>query len=230
MTRTSHALFSIALTASAVIPILPVSSATPREMLTAASSSASDRRTALTLVGNAIAAARTQLAANPADREAQLQYGVGIGDRARLTKSPGDAKMARTLFETYAAANPRDPEGQLAIASWHLDTVAAGFLATTMLGAKRDVGLAALNRSVMLGQGHPFFAGFAAMMRIRLDANDVAAARQLAEAAAVETATTPLDAIAKRAALMLVVPLRAGDGKAAATLARKLLPFGRLDG
>lgn len=228
MTKSLHRL-AAALVASAALAV-PASAATPREMLTFAATSAADRGSAMTLVGNAIVAAQAQLAANPGDREARLQYAVGIGDRARLTKSPADARTARALFETYAAANPNDPEGQLAIASWHLDTVAAGFLATTVLGAKRDVGLAALNRSVALGQGHPFFPGFAAMMRIRLDPHDIAAARRLAEAAAAGTATTPLDAVAKRAAMALLVPLRAGDGKAAATLARRLLPFGRLDG
>ena len=197
-------------------------------MLTEAAFQTSDKQAALALVAPALAATEAQLVADPNNREAQLQHAVAIGDRARLTKSPGDAKTARRLFEAYASTYARDPEGQLAIASWHLDTVAAGFPATVVLGARKDVGLAALDRAVALGQGHPFFTGFAALMRIRLNASDVAAARALAESAATGEASTPLDRIAKRQAEALLVPLRANDGKAASALSRKLLPFGRL--
>lgn len=207
---------------------VPANAATPREMLTQAAFQAADKQAALALVTPAIVATEAQLVADPNSREAQLQHAVAIGDRAKLTKSPGDAKTARRLFEAYASSNPRDPEGQLAIASWHLDTVASGFLATSVLGAKKDVGLAALDRAVALGQGHPFFTGFAALMRIRLNASDVATARALAEQAAAAEASTPLDRIARRNAEALLVPLRANDGKAASALSRKLLPFGRL--
>lgn len=216
-----------ALTA-AIVLATPVVAATPREMLIQASFQTTDKAAALALVTQAIAAAEAQLAANPNDREAQFQRIIGIGNRAKLTRSPVDAKSARHLLEAYGAANPRDPEGQLAIASWHLDTIDAGFLATTLLGAKRDLGLAALDRAVLLGQGRAFFAGFAALMRIRHDPRDLARARALAETAAAAPTPTPLDRLAKRDALALLIPLRAGDGKAAAALARKLLPMGRI--
>jgi len=197
-------------------------------MLTQAAFMTTDKAAALELVNQALAAAQAQLAANPRDHEAQIQRGVGIGDRARLTRSPGDAKTARQIFETLLAANPRDAEANLAIACWHLDTVDSGFLATTMLGAKKDVGLVALDRAVALGGGRPFYTGFAAMLRIRLNPKDVAASLRLAEQAAAAPAPTALDRIAKRQAQALLIPLRAGDGRTAAGLARKLLPFGRL--
>src|SRR4051812_46187172 len=216
------------LVAAALAGAAPCAAATPREILTQAAFQTTDKASALALVNQALAAAQAQLAANPHDREAQMQRGVGIGDRARLTRSPADAKMARQIFESFAAANPRDPEAHLAIASWHLDTVESGFLATTMLGAKKEVGMAALDRAVALGGGRPFFTGFAAMMRIRLNPKDVATALRLAEQAAAAPAPTPLDRIAKRQAQALLIPLRAGDGRTAGLLARKLLPFGRL--
>lgn len=213
---------------AAIILATPAIAATPREMLIQASFQTADKAAALALVTQAIAAAEAQLAANPNDREAQFQRIIGIGNRAKLTRSPADAKTAHYLLDAYGAANPRDPEGQLAIASWHLDTIDAGFLATTLLGAKRDIGLAALDRAVMLGQGRAFFAGFAALMRIRNDPRDLARARALAEAAAAAPTPTPLDRLARRDAQALLIPLRAGDGKAAAALARKLLPMGRI--
>jgi hypothetical protein len=216
------------LAVAALSAATPLIAATPREMLTQAAFQTTDKAAALTLVNQALAAAQAQLSANPHDHEAQMQRGVGIGDRARLTRSPGDAKAARQIFEAFLAANSHDPEANLAVASWHLDTVDSGFLATTMLGAKKDVGLAALDKAVALGGGRPFFTGFAAMMRIRLNPKDVATALHLAEQAAAAPAPTPLDRIAKRQAQALLIPLRAGDGRTASLLARKLLPFGRL--
>ncbi len=206
----------------------PIAAATPREILTQASFQSADKASALALIAQGLAAAQAQLATNPHDKEAQMQRAVAIGDRAHLTKSPGDAKAARHMFESFLAANPNDPEAHLAIATWHLDTVDAGFFATTVLGAKKDVGLSELRKAVALGGGRPFFTGFAALMRIRLDPHAIGDARALAEQAAAAPAPTQLDRIAQRQALALLIPLRSGDGRGAALLARKLLPFGRL--
>ena len=206
----------------------PATAATPREIMTQASFMTSDKATALGLINQALAASEAILAHDPQDKEAQMQRGVAIGDRGHLLRSPGDAKTARRIFETFLAANPRDPEAHLAIATWHLDTVDAGFFAATLLGGKKDIGLAELDKAVALGGGRPFFTGFAALMRIRLNPNDVAAARGLAEQAAVAPAPTALDRLAKHAAQQVLIPLRSGDGRTAALLARKYLPFGRI--
>jgi len=206
----------------------PASAASPRELLTQASFLTADKGTALRLINQGLAEAEAILAHDPQDKEAQMQRGVAIGDRGHLLRSPGDAKAARHIFESFLAANPRDPEAHLAIATWHLDTVDAGFFAATLLGGKKDIGLAELDKAVALGGGRPFFTGFAALMRIRLNPNDVVAARSLAEQAAIAGAPTALDRIAKHAAQQLLIPLRNGDGRTAALLAKKYLPFGRL--
>jgi hypothetical protein len=206
----------------------PAAAATPREMLTQASFQTTDKATALGLINQGLAAAEAILARDPQDREAQMQRGVAIGDRGHLMRSPGDAKAARHIFETFLAANPRDPEAHLAIATWHLDTVDAGFFAAALLGGKKEIGLAELDKAVALGGGRPFFTGFAALMRIRLNPADLAAARSLADQAAAASAPTPLDRIAKHAAQQVLIPLRSGDGRTAALLAKKYLPFGRI--
>lgn len=221
-------IFRAGLLAGTLVCSVPAFAASARDLLTQASFQTTDKASALSLINQGLAAAQAQLAANPHDREAQMQLAVATGDRARLTKSAGDAKASRHMFETFLAANPRDPEAHLAVASWHLDTVESGFLATTVLGAKKDIGLASLDRAVALGGGRAFFAGFAALMRIRLDPRDVATARTLAEQAAAASTPTALDRIAKRQAQALLIPLRSGDGRTASLLARKLLPFGRL--
>lgn len=204
--------------------------ATPRDTLTQAAFQTTDKEAALRLVNQAIATTEAQLAAEPNNREALIQHAAGIGYRAKLTHSAGDAKTAHRLVQALVDNDPRDPEAQLMLAGWNLDSVAdlGAFVASVGLGAKPGAGLAALDRAVALGRGRAFFSGIAAMMRIRLDAKDVAAATRLAQAAAAGSTPTPLDRIAKAGAAQLLGPLRAGDGKAAAALARQLLPFGRL--
>ena len=201
--------------------------ATPRETLVAVAFDAADKQAALAGASQALAAANAILATNPADHDGLLARATAIGYRAKLTHSPSDAKMCRQLFEAFVAANPRDPEGLLSIGGWHLDSVDAGFLTATVLGAKKEIGLADIDRAVALGGNRAVFKGFAALMRVRLNPADPMA-RTLAEQAAAAPTPTPLDVIAKRSAAAMLVPLRAGDTKGAQALARRLLPLGRL--
>ncbi len=214
----------------AILCAAPVAAATPREMLTQAAFQATDKDVALNEVRQAITVAEAQLAANPNNYEAQMQRAAGIGYRAKLTRNVTDARTSRRLFDALAAANPRDPEAQMLIAGWHLDAIAdlGALLAGAGLGARRSIGTDALDRAVAMGRNRAFFPGIAALMRIRLDPHDVDGARSLAERAAALDTPTPLDRLAKRDAEAVLIPLRAGDGKAAAALARRLLPFGRL--
>lgn len=217
---------------SAVVAIAPAAATadTPRELLTAAAFQATNKPKALALIGQAITASDKILAARPGDREATLQRGVAIGYRAKLTRSRADARTALSIFERLAAQNPRDPEAQMVIAGWHLDAIdqLGSFMARTALGAKAEVGKAALVRAVTLGGDRAFYPGLAAMMQIRKDHRDVAQARRWAEAAVTAQTPTPLDMIVKRAAAAILPALRANDGKTAAAMARKLLPFGKL--
>lgn len=202
----------------------------PRSLLAAAAFQTSDKARALVLVGQAIAASDHILATRSGDREATLQRAIAIGYRAKLTRSRSDARASLRTFEALAARDPRDAEAQMAVAGWHLDAIdqLGGFMARTALGAKAQTGQAALARAVALDSDRAFIPGLAAMMLIRHDPDDVAKARAWAETAAVAATPTPLDAYAKRSALAILPALRARDGKGAAALARKLLPFGRL--
>jgi hypothetical protein len=209
----------------------PVAAAeAPRALLATAAFQTSEKPRALALVGQAIAATDRALASRPADREATLQRAIAIGYRARLTRSRSDARACLKSLESLAARDPRDAEAQLALAGWHLDAIdqLGGFMARTALGAKAAVGQAALGRAVALDDDGAFIPGLAAMMLIRHDADAVAQARAWAETAASSSAPSPLDAYAKRAAIAILPALRAKDGEAAAVIARKLLPFGKL--
>lgn len=204
---------------------------TPRELLTSAAFQAPDKARALALVGQAIAASDRILAKRAGDYEATLQRGIAVGYRGKLTRSRSDVKASLVIFERLAAQNPRDAEVQMAIAGWHLGAIdqLGSFLARTALGAKAAAGEAALKRALALGGDRAFYPGIAALLNIRNDHSDVADTRKWAEEAAASQAPTTLDAVMKRAAVALLPTLRANDGKGAAAIARRLLPFGKLE-
>nr|WP_089219026.1 hypothetical protein [Sphingomonas laterariae] len=203
---------------------------TARDIMVSAAYQTSDKATALAMIDKALQRADAVLAARPGDREAMLQRGVAIGYRGKLARNIGDAKAARAIFEELVKANPRDAEAQMLLAGWHLDAIAqlGGLLARTALGARQSAGDAALDRSVALGGNRALYPGMAAILRIRENPKNVPLALKLATAAIAAPAPTPLDRHVKRAVETLLPSLRANDGKAAAMMARRLVPFGRI--
>ena len=204
--------------------------ASPRETLIRAAFATPDKAQALGLVNQAIAEANATLAQTPADHEAQFQHALGVGYRGQLTRSAGDARTAHRALEAIATADPADAEVQIALAGWHLTAVGdlGDFFAGTLLGASRSRGLAALDRAVTMGGDRAFFPAYAALIRIKLDSSDTAIALHLAERAAAAGTPGAIDRVTQRAAIRLIPLLRAGDGGAAARIARQLLPFGTL--
>ncbi|USI74162.1 hypothetical protein [Sphingomonas morindae] len=216
--------------AATLLAVAPAMAASPRDTLLRAAFETHDKAAALALVDQAIDETRGELTARPGDKEARLQQALGTGYRGQLRRSPGDAKAARTALFALAQAYPRDPEVQVAVAGWHLTAVSdlGPFLARTLLGADKSSGYAALDRALALGGGRAFFPAYAALIRARIDPKDTQTPLTLAERAAAAPAPTPLDRIVQRAAVRLLPPLRRGDGAAAASLAKQLLPFGQL--
>ena len=208
---------------------VPAIAATPRETLTDAAFRARDKVTALAQIAQAEAAANAILARTPGNGEARLMRAMAIGYRAKLNHNRRDALAARKMFDALAAGDARNAEAQAAIGGWHLDAVAelGGFVAGAALGAKKATGLAALNRSVALGGNRAMFPGLAALLRLSLDPKD-SRALSLAEAASHGTMPFELDRVMQRSAVAILVPLRAGDGRAAQILAKQLMPFGRI--
>lgn len=220
---------AIAITCSIGAPAL-AQTPSPRDTLIRAAFATRDKPQALVLINQALAQTQAMLARNAGDHEARLQQALATGYRGQLNRSPSDAKATRAMLLALAAADPRDAETQIAVAGWHLTAVGdlGGFLAGTLLGARKAEGLAALDRAVAIGGNRAFFPGYAALIRIRVDSGDTAMALRLAERAATAAAPGPIDRIMQRAAQRLLVPLRAGDGAAASKLAKVLLPFGTI--
>jgi hypothetical protein len=222
---------SLAVAAIAIVAcVAPVHAASPRDELIRAAFAIHDKGQAIALVDQAITDSQTILAQSPGDREAKLQQALGIGYRGQLKRSSADAKAAHGLLQSLASSDPRDPEAQIAMAGWHLTAVGdlGNFLARTLLGANRDAGFSALDRAVTLGGNRAFFAGYAALIRIKLDSSDTATPLRLAQRAASEQATAPIDRVMQRAAQRIIPMLQAGDGAGASKLAKQLLPFGTL--
>lgn len=215
---------------STMLVAAPAVAESPRETLVSAAFQASDKDAAVALINKAIQQADAILAGQPGNREALLQRAIAIGYRGKLTSNAADAKMALKGFEALVASDPRDAEAQMAVAGWHLNAISqlGAMVARAALGAKRQAGDEALDKAVALGGNRALFPGMAAIMRIRQDHRNIALALKLAETAAAAPAPTSLDRYVKRAAQLMLPSLRAGDGKTAAALAKRLAPFGRI--
>lgn len=212
----------------AIVAVAAPAAATPRETLLRAAFFTPSKAQAIALVQGALDETQAMLAKTPGDREARLQNALAIGYRGQLKRTLTDAKTARDAFVALSKAYPRDAEVQVAYAGWHLTAVTdlGPFLARSVLGASKDQGLAALQRSLALGGNRAFFPAFAALIRVRLDPKDTRSPLTLATTAMAAATPTPLDKVMQRAAQRVSVPLRAGDGAAADKLAKQLLPFG----
>lgn len=206
----------------------PASAQSARDHLVKAAFAARDKAGALASVVAALSQANATLARDPGNREAQLQRALAIGYRGKLKRSRADVQAARKQFEALAAANPRDAEVQMAIGGWHLGAIIdlGALVARTALGARKDRGLQALGASVTSGGGRAIFPAYAALTRIMYDPSDVAGARALAETAVRARVAKPEDRIMQRNAASLLPHLRPGNGKAAAAMAERLMPFG----
>jgi len=222
-------LWCLTLLAALAVPV-PAGAATPRETLMQAAFETTGRAEALARIDAAAASADALLARSPGDREARLQRALATGYRGKLTRSRGLALEARRTFEALAASAPRDPDIQLAIAGWHASAIVdlGAMMARTAVGARRAEAIAGLDRAVAFGRGHAAFPAMAALFRIAIDTDDVAAATALAEAALHAPAPDAFDRLMRQRAAAILPLLRSGNGARAAALARTLLPFARV--
>lgn len=203
----------------------------PRETLASAAFATSSRADALAKVAAAQGELQARLDRDPRDRAAALERAVALGYRAQLKRSRSDALAARRAFEALVTSNPRDADAQMALAGWHLASVAelGPLMARTMLGARKSAGMTALDRALALGGDRPLYTGYAALILARIDPGDhQARATRLAEAAVKAEAPTPLDRIMQKSAARILPALRADKPQVAGALAEALLPFGRL--
>lgn len=209
----------------------PAHADTARDILVSAAFGTREKAVALARIGQAMAWADASLKRNPGDGNARLQRALAISYRGKLNRSRSDVIAARREFEALVVADPKNPETHLALAGWHLAAVIelGPLMARTVLGARAASGNAALARALALGSNHASVPALACLQRIQIDPGDVAGAKRLAEAAMSATADNGFDRLMQRQAAALLVSLRKGNGKAAASLAKLLMPFGRIN-
>lgn len=208
----------------AVVAAPVAAQSAPRDVLTQVSFS--DRNTA-----DALRRVQAVLAATENDTsfDSRVVRATAIGYRAKLTGSRTDLGVARRLWDALVLVNPRDADGQLGLGAWHLATLdKTGGLLGRVLGANRTTGNVALDRAVALGGNRAFYAGLAALFRLKADPED-ARGRQLIEQAAKAPVPTQLDRIVQRAAQAMLAPLRAGNTAQVKATAKRLLPLGLID-
>lgn len=209
----------------------PAQAETAKDILVNAAFFSPNKAAALVRVRQAVSLAEGAVKRDPRDLEARLQRALAISYRGKLSRSRGDVIAARREFEALVAANPRDPEAQLALGGWHLAAVIelGPLMARTVLGARAALGNKAMDAALATGRGRASVPALASLQRIQLNPDDVTGARRLAEVAVAARADTAFDRVMQKQAATLLPSLRAGNGKAAAALAKRLMPFGKVD-
>ncbi len=218
----------VSVAACAVVCSTPVRAETPRELLTQAGFVDRDRGVALARIDKAAAVAGQALSRSPNDQEAAIIQAMANGYRAKLLGNRGEAIAARRQYEALVTRFPHNAEAQAALGAWHVGVIAklGRFVGRAVAGAQKATGFEALDRSVALGGNRAMFAGLAGLLRLELDPND-ARGRALVETASKAPTPTAVDIFVRKAAVAVLVPLRAGDASATKALADKLLPFGQ---
>jgi hypothetical protein len=223
-----HAALIMAICATALCS--PAHADPARDMLVSAAFGTRDKKVALTRVGQAIAIADAGMKRDPRDGSSRLQHALGLSYRGKLTRSRSDVIAARRELEALVAADPRNPEAQMALGAWHLAAIIefGPMLARTVVGARSSIGNQALDRALALGRDRASIPALVCLQRIQIDPSDISGARRLAEVAAKANTPTSFDRLMQRQALTLLMVLRDGNGKAAAATAKSLMPFGRI--
>ncbi|TPG55375.1 hypothetical protein EAH76_11200 [Sphingomonas glacialis] len=199
-----------------------------RDMLIQTAFVVRDRSVALTQLAGIEAAASSTLAKTPGDSEALLSRAMATSYHAKLTRSRSEALSAKAQFEALVAKNPRDAEALAALGAWHLSAVKAlgALVARGGLGARKAVGLDAIDRALAAGGDRALFPGIAGLLRLAIDPGDARGVALIGQAARAG-AVTPVDRLIQRRAAQLELVVKGGDAKLIQALANRLLPLGQ---
>lgn len=209
---------------------VPASADSARDILVNAAFTSRDKDSALARVNQAVASADAAIRHDPGDLNAKLQRALAISYRGKLSRSRSDVVAARRDFEKIVAADPRNPEAQMALGAWHLAAIIelGPMLARTVLGARTAAGNQAYARALAMDADRASIPALASLQRIQIDPSDIAGASRLAEQSLRTGANSSFDRLMQKQAATLLTVLRKGNGKVAAATAKLLMPFGRV--
>lgn len=201
-----------------------------RATLIIASFDTTDRDRAKTLVDQADHDFDAALQIAPNDLDAQLQKATAVGYRAKLSKSPGLGKETRARMEAVLARDPSNGLAWASLGGWHAGAVATigKFIAGTVLGANTKVAVTDFETALVRDPKNPVHPAFYGLTLLDLSADNAPRALQVLQMAARDPARDAYEGLLKKAVAQVIPLLTAGDVKGAQTLARRLLPFGKL--
>ncbi len=166
----------------------------------------------------------------PTSIEAALMKAQAVGYRGKLTKSPGLAKETKSRIEAVLARDPNNALAWDSLAGWHAGAISTlgKFLAGTLLGASSKVAIADFETALVKDPRNPVHPAFYGLTLLDLGTENAPRATQLLEAVGRLPARDAYEALLKRETAQVVPLLASGDVRGAQTLARRLLPFGKL--
>jgi tetratricopeptide (TPR) repeat protein len=221
--------FAAAADAARMVPTADSLTLAARATLVVAAYEVDDKAKALKLIAEAEADADRALKQAPDKVDALLQKAIAIGYRAKLTRSPGAAKDARTLMEDATRRAPKSALAWASLGGWHGESVVTlgRFLAGTMVGAKAKAGIAAYDRALALDPDSPVFRTLYAITLADLDP-DAQRLRTLLTPAARGTGGDGFDQLMRARARALLAALDGGKAGAITAAAAKARPFARI--
>ena len=166
----------------------------------------------------------------PTSEEAALMKAQSVGYHGKLTKSPGLAKETRARIEAVLKQNPNNALAWASLAGWHAGAVTTlgKFLASTVLGASTKIAIADFETAIAKDPRNPIHPAFYGLTLLDLSTDNGARATQMLQAVQRLPARDAYENLLKRATAQVLPLLTSGDVKGAQTLARRLLPFGKL--
>lgn len=203
---------------------------TARTALTSAAYHAADKAKALSLIASAEVDANKALALSPNNIDASLIWAIATGYRAKLGKSPGLAKQARSMMEAATKRAPKNAMAWATLGGWHGELVATlgKFIAGTIIGAKSDVGIAAYERAISLDATSPAINTLYAISLVGMGKGDPVKLRALLTPVASGQGGDNFDVIMRERARALLAALDSGKKGALATAAAKSRAFSRI--
>ncbi len=201
-----------------------------RATLTVAGYQLTDKAQAKAAIDAAQRDFEAALAKAPNNSEAAIQRAIALGYRAKLDRSPGEAKATRKAMEAVLARDPTNALANAALGGWHGGAIATlgGFLAGSVLGASRSASeryfataLAREPKNII----HPVTYAFTLL---DLDADNGPKAATLLRGAVALPVRDAYDTQNRKGAAAVLALLDKGDADGARTLAKKIQPFGNV--
>jgi tetratricopeptide (TPR) repeat protein len=202
-----------------------------RATLAIAAYQTKDRAGAEALIERALSYGQQAQRLNENPVDALLQQGIALGYRAKLRRSPGIAKSARTFMEQALALEPNNALALAALGAWNGEAVAdlGSFIARAALGARKDEALRYFTAALRADPDNVSIGIFYAFTLLRLNTKDNSAqASMLLKQALMQKGSDGLDLLLQNQARAILAALDKKDSKTLQAQLALYQPFGQI--